>query len=165
MSDHLIVVVNRERARFLTIEPVEFPEMESGPRISEHASVANPEAMVDARERYTDSKTGRGAAPAGGKVHGYEDKRVQHLDELRRRFADRLIPRIDRLAKAKKVRAIIVVPSARMQRFVYPELEALTKKGYEIQKVAKNMINFSPQKIQAHLAELGLVPEQVRSRA
>jgi hypothetical protein len=50
-----------------------------------------------------------------------------------------------------------------MQRFVYPELETLTKKGYSIQKVSKNMVNFSPQKIHSHLADLGLVPEQVRS--
>jgi len=161
MSDHLIVVVNRQLARFFTIDPVEFPEIESGPRIHEHESLDNPEAMIDARERYTDSKTGRGASPAGGKIHGYEDKRDHHLDELRRRFAGRLVPRIERLAQAQKVYSIIVVPSARMLRFVYPELAILTKKGYSIQKVSKNMINFSPQKIHSHLAELGLVREQV----
>lgn len=161
MSDHLIVVVNRQLARFFTIDPVEFPEIESGPRIHEHESLDNPEAMIDARERYTDSKTGRGASPAGGKIHGYEDKRDHHLDELRRRFAGRLVPRIERLAQAQKVYSIIVVPSARMLRFVYPELAILTKKGYSIQKVSKNMINFSPQKIHSHLAELGFVREQV----
>ena len=34
MNQLLIVVVNRGLARFFTLDPVEFPELESGPRIS-----------------------------------------------------------------------------------------------------------------------------------
>ncbi len=80
MSDYLIVVVNRARARFFTLEPVEFPELESGPRLMNRAELENTE-IRDVQEMYTDSKTGRGAAaPQGGSVHGYDDKRDQHLD-------------------------------------------------------------------------------------
>ena len=60
MSDYLIVVVNRSLARFFTLEPVEFPELESGPRLTECGEMTNAE-IADSQELHTDSKTGRGA--------------------------------------------------------------------------------------------------------
>ena len=159
MSDYLIVVVNRARARFFTLEPVEFPEMESGPRLMTRTELENPE-IKDDQEMYTDSKTGRGAAPQGGGVHGYDDKRDQHLDELRRRFAVRVLEHIQKLAKAEQARTVILAASARMRRFLYPDLDTLTRQGYRVHKLSKNMINFSPQKIHEYLAEDGLVPKQ-----
>jgi hypothetical protein len=162
MGDYLIVVINRQEARFFTIEPVAFPELESGPNLVEGDKLVNPEAMVDAQERYTDSKTGRGSAPMGGLVHGYDDHRDQHLDELRHRFADKVMAHIRRLCKTQKARTIIVAASARMRRFLHDELDVLAKQGIEIHKVSKNMINFSPQKIHLHLAEAKLVPEKKR---
>ena len=107
MSDYLIVVVNRACARFFTLEPVEFPELESGPRLMTRTELKNQEIRDD-QEMYTDSKTGRGAAPQGGSVHGYDDKRDQHLDELRRRFAVRVLEHIQKLAKAEQVRTVIL---------------------------------------------------------
>lgn len=159
MSDHLIVVVNRAWARFFTLEPVEFPELESGPRLTECGELSNPE-IAHAQELFTDSKTGRGASPQGGAVHGYEDNRDQHLDEVRRRFAVSVVERVRKQAKSKGARTIILASSARMRRFLYPDLEALTRQDYRVLKLSKNMINFSPQKIHAYLAEEGLVPKQ-----
>jgi len=162
MSDYLIVVVNRAYARFFTLEPVEFPELESGPRLMTSTELENPE-IKDDQEMYTDSKTGRGAAPQGGRVHGYDDKRDQHLDELRRRFAVRVLEHIQKLAKAEHARTVILAASARMRRFLYPDMDTLTRQGYRIHKLSKNMINFSPQKIHEYLAEDGLVPKQKKA--
>lgn len=159
MSDYLIVVVNRARARFFTIEPVEFPEMESGPRLMTRTELENPE-IKDDQEMYTDSKTGRGAAPQGGGVHGYDDKRDQHLDELRRRFAVSVLEHIQKLSKAEQTRTVILAASARMRRFLHPGMDTLTRQGCRVHKLSKNMINFSPQKIHEYLAEDGLVPRQ-----
>jgi hypothetical protein len=159
MSDYLIVVVNRARARFFTLEPVEFPELESGPRLINRAELENKE-IREVREMYTDSKTGRGAAPQGGSVHGYDDKRDQHLDELRRRFAMKVLERIHKLARTERVRTVILAASARMRRFLYPDLDTLTRRGYRVHKLSKNIINFSPQKIHEYLADDGLVPKQ-----
>ena len=116
MSQYLIVVVNRELARFFTLEPVEFPELESGPRIKSLTQLENQE-LKKSREIFTDSKTGRGAAPQGGGVHGYDDKREQHLDEFRRRFAAKVFNHIQKVAKAERARTIILTSSARMRRF------------------------------------------------
>jgi hypothetical protein len=95
MSDYLIVVVNRASARFFNLEPVEFPEFESGPRMVMQTELDNLE-INDFQEMVTDSKTGRGAAPQGGGIHGYDDKLDRHLDELRRRF---LYPDIETLGR------------------------------------------------------------------
>lgn len=162
MSDYLIVVVNRAWARFFTIEPVEFPELESGPRMMNCEKLENTE-IRDVQDMYTDSKTGRGAAPQGGSVHGYDDKRDKHLDELRRRFAMKVLERIQKLAKAEQARTVILAASARMRRFLYTDLDTLTRQGFQIHKISKNIINFSPQKIHEYLADDGLVPKQKKA--
>ncbi|MEE8554024.1 MAG: host attachment protein [Desulfobacterales bacterium] len=159
MSDYLIVVVNRARARFFTLEPVEFPELESGPRLINRAELENT-GIREVQEMYTDSKTGRGAAPQGGSVHGYDDKRDQHLDELRRRFAVKVLERIQKLARAERAGTVILAASARMRRFLYPDLDTLTRRGYRVHKLSKNIINFSPKKIHEYLADDGLIPKQ-----
>lgn len=159
MSDYLIVVVNRSLARFFTLEPVEFPQLESGPRLEECGEMSNP-GIMDAQRLFTDSKPGRGAAP-GGAVHGYDDHRDQYLDDLRRRFATKVAEEIRRLAKNKGVRRIILVSSAGMRQFLYPDLERLAhQEDYRIFRLSKNMINFTPQKIHAYLAEEGMIPER-----
>jgi hypothetical protein len=165
MGEYLIVVVNDEKARLFTLEPVKFPELESGPRIHELEDLINAEAMVGDQERYSDSKTGRGTAPRGGPVHGYDDKREHHLGELRRRFSVNVMKEVQKLAKAQHAGTIIVAASTPMRRYVFPEFETLAKQGFEVLYVAKNMINFSPQRIHVHLAEMGLVPEQKRLAA
>jgi hypothetical protein len=105
-------------------------------------------------------RPGRGAAPQGGGVHGYDDKRDQHLDELRRRFATRVLKRIQKLRKSEGAGTVILAASARMRRFLYPEMEDQARLGFRFHKVSKNMINFSPQKIHAYLAGEGLIPRQ-----
>ena len=161
MSQYMIVVVNRASARFFTLEPVTFPELESGPRITILTELENQE-LKNNQALFSDSKTGRGAAPRGGAVHGYDDKREQHLDELRRRFAVKVLDRIQKAAKAEHSRDIILAASVRMRRFLFSEIEALGQKGYRIHKISKNMINLSPEKIHEHLAERGVVPAKSR---
>lgn len=161
MSDCLVVVVNRASARFFTLEPVKYPKLESGPRLKPHSELVNAE-IKSAKDNFADSKTGRGAAPQGGGVHGYDDKRDQHLDELRRRFASRALKRIQKLRKSVGAGTVILAASARMRRFLFPEMDVQARQGFRLHKLSKNMINFSPQKIHEHLAGEGLVPRQQR---
>lgn len=162
MGEHLIVVVNDERARIFTLQQAKFPELESGPKIIELEDLINPEAMLGDQERYSDSKTGRGTAPRGGPVHGYDDRREQHLHELRRRFASTVMAEIQKVMKAQGAGKVIAASSVPMRQHIYPSLEKLSKQGCGVSKVAKNMVGFSPQKIHAHLADMGLVPMQKR---
>ena len=159
LSQYLIVIVNRSMARFFTLEPVEFPELESSPRLTACTELKNKE-FRDCHEIFADSKSGRGAAPQGGSVHGYEDKRDEHLNELGRRFATGVLNQIQKIASLKRSRIIILAASARMRRFLYHVLDTLSRQGYRIHKLSKNIINFSPQKIHEYLAVNGLIPEQ-----
>jgi hypothetical protein len=161
MNRYLVVVVNRSRARFFTLEPVEFPELESGPRLKTRIEFENHE-IRNGQEIFTDSKTGRGVAPQGGGVHGYDDKRDQHLDELRRRFAIGILDHIQKLATAEKPHSILLAASARMRRFLYPELDNFARQGCRIHKLSKNVTNFTPQKIHQYLARCDLIPGQKR---
>jgi hypothetical protein len=72
---------------------------------------------------------------------------------------------VQKLAKAQHAGTIIVATAAPMGRYVSPELETFANHGFDVLKVAKNMINFPPQRIHAHLAQMGLVPEQKRLAA
>jgi hypothetical protein len=161
MNQYLIVLVNRALARFFTLEQVEFPELESSPRLTARTELENKE-IRDGEDIFADSKTGRGASPQGGSVHGYDDKRDQHLDELRRRFAIDVLNQIQKFASIERSRIIIVASSARMRRFLYPQLDTLSRQGCRVHKLSKNLINFSPQNIHEYLAESGLIPEQKR---
>jgi len=148
-------------ARFFTLEPVEFPELGPRPKLMACTELENKE-IKDSQEIFADSKTGRGAAPMGGGVHGYEDKRDQHVNELRRRFAMDVLNKIKKLADTEGSRVIILAASARMRKFMYPMMEPLSRQGYRIHKLSKNIINFSPQKLHEYLAKNGLIHEQVR---
>ncbi len=165
MADYLIVVVNRVKARFFTLEQVNYPKHASSPRINETFTLTNPDAMLQPKELYTDVKPGRGSAPKGGSVHGYEDNRSSHMEELRRRFAVKVSARIRSLVKQNDYKTIVVAPSAKMRRFLYPHLDILSLKGPMVYKVSKNMINFSPTKIHNLLSDYGLAPRQKRQLA
>lgn len=160
MADYLVVIVDRTSARFLTLEPVEFPEYESGPKLVPCHELANPEFLLDARDLYADSKTGRGAAPGGGPVHGFDDKRNQHAVHLTRKFAAQVMTHIIRISNREKIRNIVLIASARMRSLLFPEAERLVRQGYRVIKLSKNMTNFSPQKIHQYLAQAGLIPSQ-----
>ena len=70
----IVLLLLMERMHvFFTLEPVEFPELESGPRLIDRGELFNPEKEIAERDLYTDSKMGRGRAPLGGPAHGYDD--------------------------------------------------------------------------------------------
>jgi hypothetical protein len=51
MRQYPVVAVNRALARFFTLEPVDFPELESGPRMTVPTDLENQE-LKDGGERY-----------------------------------------------------------------------------------------------------------------
>lgn len=160
MADYLVVIVNRATARFLTLEPVEFPEYESGPRLIPCGELANAEFKVDARDLFADSKTGRGSAPGGGPVHGFDDKRNQHAIHSTRKFGAEVMVQVIRMTERNKTRNIILAASARMRSLLFPEAERLVRQGYRVVTLSKNMTNFSTPKIHQYLAQAELIPSQ-----
>lgn len=158
MSDYCVVVTGGARARFFTLEPVEFPELESGPRLCTCGELLNPEKEMRERELYSDSKTGRGRAPHGGPAHGYDDRRSRREDNVDRRFAREILKEVRRLAAAKHARNIVLVAGNPMLGCLRQELDIILKHGVTVNNVAKDMTKFSPARIHEHLARQNMIP-------
>jgi hypothetical protein len=160
MAEYLVVIINTAAARFFVLEPVEFPQFESGPRLVACDQMTNPECNLDPRDVFADSKTGRGSAPGGGPVHGFDDKRDQYSVELRRKFAVKVMNQIASMAGSRDARVIVLAVSAKMRSLLFPAAENLVRQGYKVIKLSKNMANFTPQQIHQYLARAGVIPDQ-----
>jgi protein required for attachment to host cells len=158
MSEYCVVVSGGARARFFTLEPVDFPELESGPKLIDKGELLNPTKETAGRDLYTDLKTGRSRAPRGGPSHGYDDHRTQHEDEFDRRFARKVAEKARVLAKKNRARRIVLAAPARMLGYLRQELAVIPREGIEVHKVAKDMSKFTPRQIHDHLAKRRLLP-------
>ena len=164
MSDYCVIVTGGAHARFFTLEPVEFPELESGPRLIERETVFNPEKEIAGRDLYTDSKMDRGHAPHGGSAHGYDDHRSKHDKEFDRRFARKVLKRASSLAQANSAHYVVLVAPANMLGFLRQEMDLIQKSNIKVQILAKDMAKFHPKKIHDYLTKVKMLPECKRSR-
>jgi protein required for attachment to host cells len=162
MSDYLVVVASAARARFFTLEPAEFPELESGPNLIDQGELLNPQARTPERELFADSKTGRGRAPRGSSAHGYDDHREQHEDESERRFSREVLEKARLMAEEKDARQIVLAASSRMIPFLRQHVERLMKQGLEVRELIKDMSKLTPEQIQDHLAKEQALPARRR---
>jgi protein required for attachment to host cells len=162
MSDYLIVVASAARARFFTLEPAEFPDLESGPTLVDQGELLNPQARVPERDLFADSKTGRGRAPRGGSAHGYDDHREQHEDESERRFSREILEKARLMAEQHDVREIVLAGSTRAIPFLRQDVDRLMKQGRRVQELIKDMTKLTSEQIQDHLAKEELLPARRR---
>ena len=162
MSDYCVIVAGGAHARFFTLEPVEFPELESGPRLIDRGELFNPEKEIAGRDLYTDSKMGRGRAPLGGPAHGYDDHRLKHDKEFDRRFARKVLERASSIAQANQARYVVLVAPAYMVGLLRHELDIIQKHGMKVHILSKDMTKFPPKKIHDHLAKVEVLPARKR---
>lgn len=158
MSDYCAVVTDAARARLFTLEPVEFPEVQSGPRLIEREAFVNPEKDLPESELFSTSKAGRNRAPQGGPSHGYDDHRSQHTDEYERRFARVVADETMKLAQAHGARQVVLAAQPRMLGFLRQELDTLTRNGIEVRELAKDLSKLSATQVHDHLAKEKLLP-------
>ncbi len=160
MQQNCVVVAGGARARFFTLEEVEFPEMQSGPNLCEVNDLINPEKEAAAGELWSDSKSGRNRGGSGGGAHGYDDHRTQHEDEFERRFARDIAREAARLIDKSSTRQLVLVAQKRILGFLRNELDALIKAGVEIHELAKDLSKLSPLELHEHLAREHLIPQR-----
>jgi protein required for attachment to host cells len=158
MTDYCVVVMDGARARLFTLESAEFPEVESSPKLVEREDLVNPEKDLAGRELFSSNKTGRNRAPHGGPAHGYDDHRAQHEDEFERRFARVIAEHTVRLAHESRVQCVVLVAQPRMLGFLRQEMGQLTRNGFEVREVAKDLSKLSSAQVHDHLAKERLLP-------
>ena len=162
MSQYSVIVAGGARARFFTLEAVQVPEMESGPRLVEQKDLVNPEHQAHDSALWSESKTGRNRAPSGGPAHGYDDHRNQHEDEFERRFARSIADEATRMVKSNNTRHVILVAQKRMLGFLRSAIDPLLKAGVNIHEFAKDLGKLAPQDLHEHLARERLLPPRRR---
>ena len=160
MQQNCVVVAGGARARFFTLEEVEFPEMQSVPNLCEVNDLVNPEQGAQGNDLWSSSKSGRNRGGAGGGTHGYDDHRTQHEDEFERRFARNIAREATRLIEQSSTRQLVLVAQKRILGFLRNELDTLIKAGVEVRELAKDLSKLSPLELHEHLARERLIPQR-----
>lgn len=158
MNHYSVIVAGGSRARFFTLEAAEFPEMESGPHLVEQKDLINTLNQAHDSTLWSDTKSGRNRAPAGGPSHGYDDHREQHEDEFERRFARDIAEEATRMVKSNNTRHIILVAQKRMLGFLRGAIDPLVKSGVNIQEFAKDLGKLPARDLHEHLSKENLLP-------
>jgi protein required for attachment to host cells len=158
MSDYNVVVAGGTRARFFTLESVEFPEMQSGPNLVEQLDMVNRDLADHSAPLWTEAHTGRNRGAGGGPAHGYDDHREQHIDEFEHRFARDITDQAARMALDGKCRHVVLVAHKRMLGYLRNHLDSLQKTGAQIHEYAKDLAKLPPLDLHDHLSREHLLP-------
>ena len=118
MNHYSVIVAGGSRERFFTLEDAQVPEMESGPRLVEQLDLVNTLHHTHDGSLWSETKSGRNRAPAGGPSHGYDDHRTQHEDEFERRFARDIAEEATRMVKSNHTQCVVLVAQKRMLGFL-----------------------------------------------
>ena len=113
MKPTALIVADAARCRFFTLTSADTPNIESTVVLQEVEDLVNPEANASGQQVYSNTKSGRNRAPAGGPAHGYDDHREGHQQELRRRFARTIDQRAARLM-AQEQGGLVVIAEPRL---------------------------------------------------
>ena len=159
MQHNCVVVAGGSRARFFTLEDVEYPDIQSGPNLCEVNGLINVENETHGVDLWSDSKSGRNRGNNGA-AHGYDDHRSQHKDEFERRFARDVAREASRLLSRNSTRQLVLVAQKRILGFLRNELDALIKAGVDIKELAKDLSKLSPLELHEHLAREQLLPQR-----
>jgi protein required for attachment to host cells len=162
MSEYCVVVADGSRARFFSLDPVDFPEVEGGPRLTEQADIINPERDLPQRELFSSAKTIRSRPALGGSTHGVDDHRAQHEDEFERRFARQVAAEAVRIAQANKSRYVVLAAQPRMLGFLRQEIDVVLKNGMVVRELGKDLSKLSATQVHDHLAKDQLLPPRKR---
>jgi hypothetical protein len=157
MSEYCIAVADALRARLFTLDDVEFPELESGPRLVEQACLTNPDKELPERKMFTGDRRGRNRAPSGAS-YSYDDHRGRHELDFARRFARKVVQESLRLTRSSKARCLVLAADRRMLGLLRGEMGARSRNGLEIRECDKEMTKLAPATIHERLAKQKLLP-------
>ncbi|MBE9138117.1 host attachment protein [Nodosilinea sp. LEGE 07088] len=156
MTRFLVAVVDGAKARFLTLEPLSAPELESGPDLIEHCELLNPAIEMAGQDLWANTKTGRNRG-SGSRGHSYDDHRGNHLVEFERRFAQAIDTKMASLLAQYDLNTLVLVAEPQILGILR---ENLTSANHRIQaqEVAKDLCRMTSRQLHEYLAQKGLLP-------
>jgi protein required for attachment to host cells len=159
MNKSLVAVINGAKARFLTLEPGEFPEYWSSPRLIEHESLLNLTKEIQGQELWSSTKTGRNRG-SGGQAHSYDDHRENHIAEFERRFAQAIATQIVNLVQAHQVEQLLLIAEPKILGLMRETLTTGSLTHLKLGELAKDLCQLKPHELHEYLANKGLLPER-----
>jgi len=157
MTRFLVAVVNVSKARFLTLEPLNAPELESGPDLIERRDLVNPAFEMAGQDLWANTKTGRNRG-GGGKSHNYDDHRDNHLVEFGRRFAQDIVAEIDRLIAEHDLNTLLLVAEPQILGVLRDCLHSSNGRSVAVDELAKDLCRLKARQLHEYLAQKGLLP-------
>lgn len=157
MSEYSVVVAEGARSRFFTLQPVELPEIEPGPNLIEHDSLANPIHKAHQQGIYADPRGGKNRT-AGGQSHGYDEHRQRFDDEMEARFARDIVKYLDALIRRNGTRRLILCAEKRMLGFLRQALNGRVSREVRVIEVPKDLAKLNVRDLHDRLAREGYLP-------
>lgn len=159
MSKFVIAVVSGTQARLFTLEESElFPERAN---LKEHQGLNNPTGELQGKELWANTKTGRNRG-SNGQAHSYDDHRQDHVIELERQFAQKIISRIIDLLESQQARQLILVAEPQILGLMREDLKTALPKNVYLRELSKDICSFSLSQIHDYLARKQLLPARAR---
>lgn len=155
MSDVCVVVADGARARFFSLEGAAEHGVKGGPDLVEHEVLVNPGAMLQGKEKYSDTTTGRTQSGAGA-THGLDDHRDRHDAEEERRFAQRIASEAMKLADRQKASSLVLAAEVQMLGMLRKAMPASST--VTVQELPKDLTKLSAHELHQYLASEKIVP-------
>jgi protein required for attachment to host cells len=154
-----IIAADGARARCITAEVVDDPDVEGNPRLEEHEKLVNPLGELPAREVFTDRPSRK---PSGGGPHGAgpatDDHRGRHEAEDERRFAREVVAAAQRLAAEQHMTRIVLAAAPQFLGVLRTQLEPLRSQGVDWVELPLDLSSQSLPQIGEALVRRGMLP-------
>jgi protein required for attachment to host cells len=162
MNKYLVAVVNSSHARFLTLDPSDSPEYESGPYLVEHTSLNNATQEQHGQDLWSSVKTGRNRG-SSGQAHSYDDHRENHMNEFERRFAQTIATTIGDLIQTQQPQKLLLIAEPQILGLMREALNSSVTKNIKSSELAKDLCHLNPNELHTYLADKKLLPMQKRT--
>lgn len=155
MSKYCVVVADGAKARLFSMKEADISG--GGPDLIEVSDLANLEVSVAGKDIYSNEKSGRNAAPAGGGAHGYDDHRDRHIEENQRSFAKQIVAAVTDEVERQQSSCLVVAADPHMMGHLREAMSSGVN-GVVVKEVVKDLTKLEPQRLHQYLADSSMLP-------
>lgn len=157
MKSWYLVVADKGRARFISLEWPEDPDVEGGPKLNEVADLANPEAQQKDTELFS-GNTGRNSSSNGHGGSGYDDHRERQRDQHNERFAKQIAETIEGHVRDRKPPRMVLAAGPQMLGILRRALNPAKLRDLELTELSEDLSGQSLSQIHKVLAQRQILP-------
>jgi protein required for attachment to host cells len=151
----LIAVIDRVRARFLTLVPAEISD--AGFTLAKQTGLTLPTGEASGQELWPRTITGRNRGPQG-QAHNYGDHRQEQAIKFERHFTREIVSNLHQLVQDLHIQTVLLVAAPQILGLMRPVLESVLPETVKLTAVAKDLCHLNPSEIDAYLTAQSLIP-------